>query len=232
MFKRSRPVAFKPVPYQRARAPFRIPGWFLTLLVGMALGVGGVLYVQATYLPRTLSVEESQRLIGELAEANQQRERLAAELVITGDQLQSARAERDKLGIELAATGERLAGAQNQILGFFQALPPDPRGGAIGVRSARFELDNTRLTYNALFTDDRSRQQAFAGVMQLSVVGRRASGGEEAIVFDPVPLAVDPYQHLQGEVTLPGGFAPSQATLRVLERAGGPQVSMRVYNVR
>jgi hypothetical protein len=232
MLRRSRPVSFKPVPYQRARSPFRVPGWLITLLIGAALGVGGVLYVQQRYLPPTLSAEESQRLIAELADANQQRQRLAADLEQTVGQLQAARSELATAGSELTSARERVARLQQDASQFFEALAPDPRGGPIGIRSARFEAADSRLSYNILFTDDRSPQQAFRGVMQLVVAGRRGSGGEDTVTIDPVPLSVDAHQHLQGSAVLPTGFVPTQATIRVLDREGGPQLSMRVYNVR
>ena len=57
MFGRSRPVVFDPYPSRRSRG--RPPAWLVTAVLGIALGAGGVLYVQERYLPQRLSPEQS-----------------------------------------------------------------------------------------------------------------------------------------------------------------------------
>lgn len=232
MFRRSRAVSFRPVPYQRARSGWRVPRSLLALLTGTALGAGGLLYLQERYLPPTLTAEASQQLIADLTEAQRQRQRIAADLEQTTGQLQAARADLTRVTGELAATSERLAQLQREVPLIFDVLPPDPRGGPIGIRAARFETDSARLSYDVLFSDDRSPRQPFDGLMQLVVAGRKASGGQDTVAFDPVPLSIDAYKHLKGEVSLPDGFLPRQATIRVLEHAGAGTLSLRIYNVR
>ena len=65
MLGRSRPVEFN--PYGRRRSRRRFPRWLLLLLVGVAVGAGGVVLVQERYLPPRLSAEASTRLAGSLS---------------------------------------------------------------------------------------------------------------------------------------------------------------------
>jgi hypothetical protein len=232
MFRRSGPVSFKPVPYQRTSPKLRVPRSLVALVAGAAIGVAGVLYVQASLLPPTLSAAESTRLLAELGESNQQRQRLAAELEQARGQLQSARSDLAKAAGESAAAGEEVARLQQQIPQLLQALPPDPRGNPIGIRAAAFENGAAGLSYRVLVTDDRAAPKPFDGALQLLVAGRRASGGEETVTLDPVPLSFDTYRHLTGTATLPAGFTPQRATVRVLDAPGGGQLSLRIYNIR
>lgn len=87
-----------------------------------------------------------------------------------------------------------------------------------------------KLDYHVLLTRDAATKP-FDGVVELVVAGRRANGRNESVTLDPVAVSIGSYEHLQGSLPLPDGFAPRQVTIRVLDQPGGRQLGMRVYNV-
>ena len=48
----------------------------------------------------------------------------------------------------------------------------------------------------------------------------------------PVDVSVGSYQNLRGNLPLPAGFKPRQATVQVLDRPDGKRLGMRVMNVK
>src|SRR5690606_20166266 len=136
MFGRSKPVVFEPHGYRRGRS-WRIPRWLVILLVGIAIGVGGVLYVQEEYGPPRLSAAESQRLQATLDQTESERQRLQDELGSTTQKLDAALAEGKTLAGQLGESRESVKALQQDIDLFLEALPPDPRGGPTEIRAAR-----------------------------------------------------------------------------------------------
>ena len=112
------------------------------------------------------------------------------------------------------------------------SLPPDPRGGAVEVRAARFGVDDGALTYDLVLTRDRSAAKPLAGVLQLLVTGTNARGVETTATLQPVNVSIGPYESLRGSVPLPEGFKPRQATLNVLDGPGGRALGKRVMYVK
>ena len=47
----------------------------------------------------------------------------------------------------------------------------------------------------------------------------------------PIAITVGTHESLRGHVQLPPGFAPRQATIRLLDKPGGRQLGMRVLPV-
>jgi hypothetical protein len=231
LFRRNGPVVFERHAYGRRRK-WAVPNWLLLLLAGIALGVGGLFYVQEQHLPPRLTPEESTRLQSRVGELEGDRQRLQAALLKATAEAKAARADVERLGGELAAARESTGRLQKDLALFDEVLPPDPRGGAIGVRGARFANERGQLAYHVLVTRDRDGKRPFKGVMELVVAGERASGRSETITLEPVDASFTGYQHLKGALPLPDGFAARQVTIRVLDRAGGTLHGMRVFNVR
>ena len=69
MLGHSKPIPFDPYGSRR-RSRKRFPGWLLLLLSGIAIGAGGVVYVQERHLPPRLSAAESTRLQDAYAKAD------------------------------------------------------------------------------------------------------------------------------------------------------------------
>lgn len=231
LFRRKGPVVFEPYGYRRRRS-WGVPRWLVLLLLGVAIGAGGLLYVQESHLPPRLSASESQQLLARLEEVDRERQRLQGELTAATSKVDANEAETRKLTGELGEARRQIDRLQKDLALFDEVLPPDPRGGDVEVRAARFSNDAGRLAYHVLLTRDRKGGKPFRGVMQLVVSGERASGRNDTVTLDPVDVTLASYQHVQGALALPEGFTARQTTIRVLDAANGRTMGMRVINVR
>lgn len=230
MFGQSKPVVFE--RYGRQRSRWRLPRWLLLLLLGAMVGSGGLFLLQERYLPPRLSANESTALRSAFAQADAERQRLQRELGEAGKQLATALADKKRQDAELAAphaTAQRLRDDLAAVIG---ALPPDPRGGTVEVRAGRFAAQAGALAYDVVLTRERAAGAPLAGVMQLSVAGASARGVETSVTLKPVDLSIGSHEIVRGGQPLPEGFRPRQATVQVLDRAGGTPLGMRVMLVK
>lgn len=212
--------------YTRRRARKRLPGWLLGLLIGLGLGVAAVVLVQQRWLPPRLSMSESTRLTQAFETADAERSQLRQQLADAKQQLEQA-ATRSRT-LEDASTAAR--GQADQLrseLGWLvDSLPPDPRGGDVQVRAARFAVENGQLAYHLVFTRQRSGAP-WQGVVQLVL----SDGGQNSRP-EPLPLRIERHGSLRGTLPLPERFSPQQASIQVLDRAQGRLLGQRVINVR
>jgi hypothetical protein len=230
MFGRSKPVVFD--PYGRRRRGLRVPRWLLLLLLGTALGAGGVLYVQQRYLPPRLSAEASAQLRAAFDQAEGERQRLKMELADTSDRLRATLQAKQSLSDELVASrqlGERLRG---DVASLVASLPPDPRGGAVQVRAARFSVEGRNLVYDVVLSRERAGAKPMPGVMQFVVAGASSRGPDTSIPLKPFAISVGSHESLRGDVPLPEGFSPRETTIKVLDRPDGKLLGMRVMHVQ
>jgi len=229
MFGRSKTVYFNRYGSRRSRV--RIPPWLVLLLLGLAAGVAGVLFVQERYLPPRLSADETTKLRNAYAEADAARTQLKTDLADTTKKLQTALAEKKSLTDELGATrtnGERL---RENLASVVSALPPDPRGAAVEVRAGRFALEGASLSYDLILTRERAAKP-MTGVLQLATAGTNAKGTETTFTSKAVPLSIGSHEVAHGSVALPEGFKPRQTTIQVLDREAGKLLGMRVFIVK
>ena len=230
LFRRDGPVVFERHAYGRRRAR-SVPRWLLWLLAGIAVGAGGLFYVQEEYLPPRLTPAESQRLQARVGELDAERQRLQAALDKASAEAKAAQGGGERLAAELADARQSVERLRADLALFDEVLPPDPRGGAVAVRAAKFANEDGRLAYHVLLTRERKGGKPFAGVMGLAVAGERA-GRNETIARGRAEVWVAGYQHLRGSLPLPAGFTGRQVTIRVLDRPGGTLQGMRVINAR
>jgi hypothetical protein len=222
-----KPVAFD--PYGRKRSTRRLPRWLVWLVLGAAAGAGGVIAVQERALPPRLSAAESTALRSQLAQAEQDRDRARRDLAATTQKLDATVAERKAIADELAADRERTKNARADQDFLIAALPPDPRGGVVEVRAARFSRERNELNYEILLTRAKG-STPLAGVMQFVVTGL-AGGVERHITLEPIKVSLGAHQSLRGSVQLPDAFMPKRTTVSVFDRPGGKQLGMRVLYV-
>jgi hypothetical protein len=231
MLGRSRPIPFN--PYGRRRSGFRPPRWLVLLLLGTAAGVAGVILVQERYLPPRLSAGASVKLTASFEQAEAERLRLKSELDATAKRLESSLAEKKELSDDLAASRAITTQLRDDVGSVVNSLPPDPRGGGgVEVRAGRFNVKAGSLAYDVVLSRDRGTGKPMAGVMQLIVVGEGARGTDVSVPLKPIALSIGSHQVVRGSVTLPDGLRPRQATIQVLDRAGGKLLGMRVILVR
>jgi len=231
MLGRSKPVVLES-SYGRRRTRWRVPRWFLLLLVGTAIGAGGVLFVQERYLPPRLSADASAKLQAAFAHADGERLRLQGELATTSKQLDGAVTDRKSLSEQLAAARQAADRLRGDVASLVALLPPDPRGGIVQVRAARFSTEAGQLIYDVVLSRDHGGSKPLSGVMQLVVAGAPQRGGEASIKLKPVAITVGSVESVRGGLPLPDGFDPRQATINVLDRPDGKLLGMRVMHVK
>ena len=227
MFK---PVPFEPAGFRRSRGG--LPRWLVLLLVGLAAGAGGVLYVQANHLPPRLSAADSERLRGTLERTEAEQQRLTAELAATKRQLAETIAQKEAAATEYSESSSTIERLRRDIAALVAAQPPDPRGGSVAVRSGDVSVRGGKLEWELVLSRAAAPGSApLAGVLQLAVSGQTARDVEGRVALAPVPLKLGAHEVLRGSAALPEGFRPRQTTIQVLDRPGGSQLGMRVLLV-
>ena len=225
----SKPIPFDPYGSSR-RSRRGVPRWLLLLVLGIALGAGGLVLVQERYLPPRLSADASTRLRESYERADAERKRLQTELDAASSRLRGTLDENKRLASEASARNEAVQHLRQDLGALVATLPPDPRGTPVAVRAARFEVQGNALAYNVVLSRERAGATPFGGVMQLVVAG--ASGRADDVVrLAPVPVSVGLYDTVRGTLPLPPGFKPRQTTVQVLDKVGGKLMGMRVINV-
>jgi len=230
MFGTFKPVAFE--PYGRRRSRWGVPRWLMLLLFGIAVGAGGVIFVQERYLPPRLSAAATLELRTAFEKAEAERLRLKNELAETTKRLASTVTDKKALGDELEASRAATARLRDDVASLVAALPPDPRGGVIEVRAARFTAKGATLAYDVVLSRERAGDKALAGVMQLIVEGESSRGGATTVNLEPVAISVGTHESLRGSMRLPEGFKPREMTIQLLDRAGGRLLGRRVLPVK
>lgn len=237
-------ATFKPVAFEsssgRSRTR-RMPRWLLLLLLGVGVGAGSVIYVQEKHLPPRLTASASAELRTAFEEADSERLRLRGELADTTKKLQAALAVGEKATSDAAASRTTIEQLRADIAELVEVLPPDPRGGAIEVRAAKFAARDGGLAYDVVLSRGaRAGAKPMAATMQLVVSGepgRGSVGGSGTstggvVNSEPIAITVGSHESLRGHVQLPPGFVPRQATIRLLDKPGGKQLGMRVLPVK
>lgn len=230
MLGQFKPVAFN--PYGRRRSERRVPRWLVLLLTGIAAGAGAVVLVQERYLPPRLSASESSSLRAAFDHAQAERSRLDKELNDTTRRLDAALAEKKGIADELAANKQAVERLRDNLNFLAAALPPDPRGGVVQIRAARFSAEDGKLRYDAVLSRERAGTKPLSGVMQIVVAGSGKRGPETTVKLQPVAITMGSVESVRGGLPLPEGFDPRQATIHVLDRPDGKLLGMRVMNVK
>ena len=230
MFGQSKAVIFE--PYGRRRSRRTVPRWLVLLLSGIVVGAGGVVFVQERYLPPRLSADASAQLRSAFEQAERERLRLKGELDGTAKRLQAELDDKRRLADELGASRDSVERLRELASSLVAALPPDPHGGAVEVRAARFTAEGGALAYDVVLTRDRAGSKPLAGVMQLVVSGASGRGADTTAALKPVAISLASFESVRGSVPLPEGFKPRQTTITVLDRVGGKLLGRRVINVK
>jgi hypothetical protein len=231
MFGSSKPVVLS---YGRRRSRgWRPPRWLVLLLLGMAAGAGGLWLLQEKYLPPRLSAEASNELRSAFEQADAERKSLKAQLATTSQQLDAAKATAQRQSEELAAPRAAAQQLRDDMTALIAALPADPRGGAVEVRTARFAVQGNALAYDVVLTRERADPaKPLAGVMQFSVLGVTARGAETTVTLKPVDVSVGTHALVRGSQPLPDGVQPRRVTVQVQDAAGGKTLGMRMMLVK
>ncbi|MGY6272107.1 DUF6776 family protein [Achromobacter denitrificans] len=231
MFGRSQRAVFKPSVYQPGQRTRRMPRWLVLLLVGIALGAGGVLFLQTNYGPQRLTVEQSEQLHSELSASNLERQRLQSQLEEATQQRDANKAGHEKLTSDLAEARSKIETLDKELVLFQDAMPADPRGGNLGIRSATFKRAPGLLDFQVLVMREDRQGAPFKGTLTFSIEGSYPNGRSATVTPEGPTLDVDRYDYAIGQLKLPDGFTPKVVVLRVLD-GSQKQHAMRIYYVR
>ena len=230
MLGSSKPVVFDPYGGRRKRRG--VPRWLVLLLVGIAAGAGGVIYVQERYLPPRLSASASTQLRESYEQADAERIRLRKEIGDATRRMDEAIAAQKSHAGELASAKSTIEALREDLMVVVDGLPPDPRGGSVEVRAWRFSMKGGALAYDLVLWRERAGERPMSAVVQLDVSGESARGTETTVRSKPVTVSVGRFEAVRGSLALPEGFRPRQATVRVLDRSEGRSLGMRVMYVK
>lgn len=232
LFSSRKPVVFQSSAYGTHRRRRGVPRWLMLLLTGIALGAGGVLFLQSSYGPARLTVEESEQLHHDLNAANIDKQRLQAQLDQHSRGQQEAESEAAKLKAEHEAARARMAEQQRTIAALVENLPPDPRGTSPGISSATFRNVDGNLDYQLLIMQDSADSPDFNGKMTLVVEGVYPNGRVITINLDPIPFTIGHYGFVRGQVPLPNALSARLVTARITQGEDTRLRATRTLRVR
>lgn len=229
---------FKPAPYDTRRGSRGLPGWLILFLVGILLGGGGVLFLQASYGEKRLSIAETQKLTEELKNLSVEKQTLQTQVDESQKVLNAETSSRDakikQLTSSLSAAEALIGPLREQLNLFAQTLPFDPRYGPIGVSTSLFtqEKNSTKLSYLVWLLQENAQKPEFKGWLELSFEGRHANGRVETITLARIPVKLNHFLHVTGTTDLPAGFTATRANAKVVTEDGKRQVTWRVLPVQ
>lgn len=226
---------FTPTSYG-GRRKRRIPGWLILLISGIAIGSGGLLFVQKNYGPTRLTVEQSEQLQIDLNSANIESQKLTNELNHMTRQLDESQQTLQNSEDELQKLQQRIGNIDNELAILIDAIPADPRGTSPGIRAATFTNQDGKLSYKVLVMQDPDSEtgeiQPFKGTAQVIVTGQYTNGVTSHQDLEPFEFEVNEYTQLKGLLDLPSHYVARQATIKLV-REGEKKVSAtRTLNVR
>lgn len=231
MLGSSKRTVFKPTAYGSSRRKRRIPRWFVLLLTGIALGAGGLLFLQKSYGPTRLTVEQSEQLHYDLNSANADKQRLQAQLSQTSRDLEDVSQKEDKLGKQTGDLQAMVTKLEKDIALFADAMPPDPRGTSPGIRAAEFSISDGQLNHFVLLMQDKGKEAEFTGTMEFVAAGRYTNGRSGNVELPSQAVSVGRYAYINGSAELPAGFTPRQVTIRIKPDGANRVVATRTIYV-
>ncbi len=232
LFSSRKPVVFQHSAYGATRRRRGVPRWLMLILTGIALGAGGVLFLQSSYGPPRLTAEESQQLHHDLNAANIEKQRLQAQLDQFSHGQQEAQSNASRFKAELDTARARVAEQQANITALIDSIPADPRGTSPGISSATFRNVEGNLDYQLLIMQDSADKPEFNGKMTLVVEGVYPNGRVVTINLDPIPFTVGHYGFVRGQVPLPNGMRARLVTARITEGEDTRLRATRTLRVR
>ena len=233
MFGSSKRQAFRPTAYGSSRSRRGIPRWLVLLLTGIVLGAGGLLFLQKSYGPTRLTVEQSEQLHYDLNSANMDKQRLQSQLNQHVQELKETNARIQSQDKQLSERQAEIDLLSSDVALFTETAPDDPRGTSPGIRAVSFRHADGQLDYHILVMQDADKAGTpFKGEVTLTAAGRYSNGRNANEELPPFPVSLERYTHLQGTVDMPEGFTPREVTIQIRAEGAERVSAMRVIRVR
>ncbi|HLV29025.1 MAG TPA: hypothetical protein VKY60_07870 [Burkholderiaceae bacterium] len=229
MFGSSKRQAFRPTAYGTSRRR-GIPRWLVLMLTGIVLGAGGLLFLQKSYGPTRLTVEQSEQLHYDLNSANMDKQRLQTQLNQHIQELKEANTRIQSQEVALRERQAEIDKLTSDVALFVETAPEDPRGTSPGIRAVTFNFEDGQLDYHILVMQDAG-SGPFTGEVTLVAAGRYSNGRNGTEELAPFPISLERYAHLQGTVEVPEGFTPREVTIQIRAKGSERVSAMRVIRV-
>ena len=232
----SKHPTFRPTPYGYSRRSRGIPRWLLLLITGVVLGAGGVLFLQRSYGPQRLTIEQSEQLRTDLNTANMENPRLSAEAKKLHETLTSTQKDEKSARQQMDQSRKHAADMQAGLASLIEAIPNDPRGGNPGIRSVDAVLDQNGLHYQILLIQNIPQGQTEApnlrGTVKMTATGTYANGSRGHQDIATQPLDMGRYTVIKGDWTdAAKGFRPFQVTVQITADGSDKVISTRTIRV-
>ncbi|HEX7387414.1 MAG TPA: hypothetical protein VF285_09100 [Castellaniella sp.] len=227
---------FRPTPYGYSRRTRGIPRWLLLLITGVVLGAGGVLFLQRSYGPQRLTIEQSEQLRTDLNTSTMDNQRLSAESKKLHETLAQAEKDQKDAQQQMEQARKHAADMQAGVASLIEAIPNDPRGGTPGIRAGDAILSADGLQYQILLIQEIPTGQTEApnlqGTIKLIAAGSYPNGNRGYQDVTTQPLDMGRYTVVKGDWTdIPKGFRPYQITVQVMADGSNKVVSTRTFRV-
>lgn len=219
LFGSSKRTAFKPTPYGSTRKKRRVPRWLILMLTGVVLGSGGLLFIQKSYGPTLLTVEQADQLRQDLNSTNLDKQRLLTQVDRQTHELDELRTALEKQTLRADSAEKSYKQLSESVQVLADAVPADPRGTSPGIRAADFTVVNGQLAYKLLVMQNSADAPAFSGKMDFAVEGRYPNGHSTTVDIPVSAVEIGHYTALTGATDLPRAFTPVQVTIRIRDQA-------------
>ncbi|MGB6242875.1 MAG: hypothetical protein WBF69_10400 [Castellaniella sp.] len=234
-FGSNRPT-FKPTPYGYTRRSRRgIPRWLLLLITGIVLGAGGVLFLQRSYGPQRLTVEQSEQLRMDLNTANLENQRINTESKTLRQNLEQTQAAQKQQDSQIELLRKHAADMEAGVAGLIAAIPPDPRGTSPGIRSADMVLGSEGLSYQVLLIQDlkegNTQVPNMRGEVKLIGSGTYPNGNTAYVDLGSQPLNMGRYTVISGQTELPKAYRLHQVTVQIMGEDSDKVIATRTFRV-
>src|SRR5690625_5304086 len=231
---RSRKPAFRPSPYGYSRRKRRIPRWLMLMIVGVVIGVGGVLFVQESYGPARLTVEESERLHFDLNAATSEVQRLKTELGQSQRELSQTQQQLEEQTEQIEQHDAIVSQLEKDIAFFACNAPEDPRVTSPVIRASQFrhQGDDDALNYEILILQHFPYAYALTGTLHFYVQGHHLNVCLRYIDLHPISNVLHYYLHEEGSSEHHSGFSLRQVTIQVKPEDSDSVVNKPILNVR
>lgn len=227
MFRSRNRHVFRPTAYGSRRRR-RIPRWLVLLVSGIILGAGGLLFLQKSYGPTRLTLEQSEQLQFDLNSANIDKQRLETELGRKERELAEVQTELDQTESQLARVEGRLATIDEDLQVLADAIPADPRGTSPGVRAANFVNRDGKLDYTILIMQDKDKMdEPFKGNIDYIISGQYSNGAQANVDIERSDLELEQFIQLKGSFDLPDHYTAHQVTIRIRATGSDKVVATR-----
>ncbi|MFT0534255.1 hypothetical protein ACMHYJ_15705 [Castellaniella hirudinis] len=233
-FASKRPT-FKPTPYGYTRRSRGIPRWLLLLVTGVVLGAGGVLFLQRSYGPQRLTVEQSEQLRIDLNTANLENQRLNNEAKAIRQDIAQAKETRQAQDIRMQQLRKQAADMEAGVASLIAAIPPDPRGTSPGIRYADLVTQDSTLAYQVLLIQDLADGQTetpnLRGEIKLIGIGTYPNGNTGYVDLMTQPLDMGRYVVINGQTELPKAYRLRQVTIQIMGEGSDKVIATRTLKV-